>query len=362
ACTGCGETPYVKLITQLYGDRMMIANATGCTSIWGASAPSVPYCKDENGRGPSWSNSLFEDNAEYGLGMALGVRQLREKIALNMESIIATNPPAELKAALTEWINNMDDGEKSRELSDKVVLEIGKAKLSGDAKALADDILAKKDFLVKKSVWCIGGDGWAYDIGYGGLDHVIASGEDINLLVLDTEVYSNTGGQASKSTPTAAIAKFAASGKKIKKKDLGMMAMNYGYVYVAQVAMGSDYNQFMKAIIEAESYKGPSVVICYAPCVAHGLKNGMGKSIENMKDAVDCGYWHLYRYNPLLKNEGKNPFTLDSKAPTASFRDFILDQVRYSSLMKDFPAIAEQLFASAEESAKERYESYKAKV
>jgi len=362
ACTGCGETPYVKLITQLYGDRMMIANATGCTSIWGASAPSVPYCKDENGRGPSWSNSLFEDNAEYGLGMALGVRQLREKIALNMESIIATNPPAELKAALTEWINNMDDGDKSRELSDKVVLEIGKAKLSGDAKALADDILAKKDFLVKKSVWCIGGDGWAYDIGYGGLDHVIASGEDINLLVLDTEVYSNTGGQASKSTPTAAIAKFAASGKKIKKKDLGMMAMNYGYVYVAQVAMGSDYNQFMKAIIEAESYKGPSVVICYAPCVAHGLKNGMGKSIENMKDAVDCGYWHLYRYNPLLKNEGKNPFTLDSKAPTASFRDFILDQVRYSSLMKDFPAIAEQLFASAEESAKERYESYKAKV
>jgi len=359
ACTGCGETPYIKLITQLYGDRMMIANATGCSSIWGASAPSMPYCKDENGRGPSWANSLFEDNAEYGLGMALGVRQIREKIALNMSKIIETNPPAELKAALTEWINNIDEGEKSREISDKVVSELKKAKLSGAAKSLAKDILDKKDFLVKKSIWCVGGDGWAYDIGYGGLDHVIATGEDINLLVFDTEVYSNTGGQASKSTPTAAIAKFAASGKKIKKKDLGMMAMSYGYVYVAQVGMGYDYNQFMKAVKEAESYKGPSIIICYSPCVAHGLRKGMGKSIENMKEAVDCGYWHLYRYNPLLRDEGKNPFILDSKEPTASFKDFILDQVRYSSLMGDFPEVAERLFAEAEVHAKDRYESYK---
>jgi len=359
ACTGCGETPYIKLITQLYGDRMMIANATGCSSIWGASAPSMPYCKDANGRGPSWANSLFEDNAEYGLGMVLGLRQVREKIALDMTAIMASNPPAELKAAFTEWIDNMEEGDKSREVSDKVVAAIGKAKLSGDAKALADDIVAKKDFLVKKSVWCVGGDGWAYDIGYGGLDHVIASGEDVNLLVFDTEVYSNTGGQASKSTPTAAIAKFAASGKKIKKKDLGMMAMSYGYVYVAQVGMGADYNQFMKAVKEAESYKGPSIVICYAPCIAHGLRKGMGKTIENMKEAVDCGYWHLYRFNPLLKDEGKNPFILDSKPPKASFKDFILDQVRYSSLIADFPEFAEELFAAAEESAKDRYESYK---
>ena len=359
ACTGCGETPYIKLVTQLFGDRMMIANATGCSSIWGASAPSMPYCKDDNGRGPSWANSLFEDNAEYGLGMSLAVGQIRDKIALNMTSIMEKNPPAELKAAFTEWIDNMDEGNKSREISDKVIAAIGKAGLSGDAKALADDILAKKDFLVKKSIWCVGGDGWAYDIGYGGLDHVIASGRDINILVFDTEVYSNTGGQASKSTPTAAIAKFAASGKKIKKKDLGMMAMSYGYVYVAQVGMGADYNQFMKAVKEAESYKGPSIIICYAPCVAHGLKQGMGKSIQNVKDAVASGYWHLYRYNPLLKNEGKNPFILDSKEPAASFKDFILDQVRYASLMGDFPEAAEELFAAAEVNAKDRYESYK---
>jgi len=359
ACTGCGETPYIKLITQLYGDRMMIANATGCSSIWGASAPSMPYCKDENGRGPSWANSLFEDNAEYGLGMAIGVRQIREKIALNMESLMALKVPAGLNDALKAWVENINEGDVSRELSDKVLAEIANAKLSGAAKALADDIIAKKDFLVKKSVWCVGGDGWAYDIGYGGLDHVIASGEDVNILVFDTEVYSNTGGQASKSTPTAAIAKFAASGKKIKKKDLGMMAMSYGYVYVAQVGMGSDYNQFMKAVKEAESYKGPSIIICYSPCVAHGLRKGMGKSIENMKEAVDCGYWHLYRYNPLLADEAKNPFILDSKKPTGDFRQFIMDQVRYSSLMGEFPEIAEELFIGAEVDAKERYESYR---
>jgi pyruvate-ferredoxin/flavodoxin oxidoreductase len=336
-----------------------VANATGCSSIWGASAPATPYCKDENGRGPSWANSLFEDNAEYGLGMAVGVRHIRERLALCMTEILAEKPPKEIKEAFTGWLENFKNGEKSREMSDKVVDALKKAKLTGSAKTLADEILAKKDYLVKKSIWCLGGDGWAYDIGYGGLDHVVASGEDVNLLVFDTEVYSNTGGQASKSTPTAAIAKFAASGKKIKKKDLGAMAMSYGYVYVAQVGMGADKNQFMKAVIEAESYDGPSLIICYAPCINHGLVKGMGKTQENTKEAVDCGYWHLYRFNPLLKAEGKNPFVLDSKAPTASFKDFIMDQVRYSSLKKEFPDKADELFKGAEESAKDRYAGYK---
>ena len=359
ACAGCGETPYLKLITQLYGDRMMIANATGCSSIWGASAPSIPFCKDEQGRGPSWANSLFEDNAEYGLGMAMGVKQMREKIRDTMKKMLELNPPTDVKDALIQWLDNMDNGDRTRQASDNVTSAIEAAKLTGHLKELADEILAKADFLVKKSVWCVGGDGWAYDIGYGGLDHVLASGEDINILVFDTEVYSNTGGQSSKATPTAAIAKFAASGKRTKKKDLGMMAMSYGYVYVAQTGMGYDKNQFMKAVIEAENYKGPSLIICYSPCVNHGLKKGMGKAIENIKDAVDCGYWHLYRYNPLLKNEGKNPFKLDSKEPTGDFRAFILDQVRYTSLKKEFPDLAEELFNKAEEDAKERYESYK---
>lgn len=359
ACAGCGETPYIKLVTQLFGDRMMIANATGCSSIWGGSAPSMPYCKDENGRGPSWANSLFEDNAEYGLGMATGVKQMREKIKVSMEALIAAGAPADVKAACEAWIENMAEGEKSRELSDAVVAAIESASLSGDAKAAADEILAKKDFLVKKSIWCLGGDGWSYDIGYGGVDHVLASGEDINILVFDTEVYSNTGGQSSKATPTAAIAKFAASGKKIKKKDLGMMAMSYGYVYVAQCGMGADKNQFMKAVVEAEKYHGPSLIICYAPCINHGMKKGMGKTQENTKDAVACGYWQLYRFNPELKEQGKNPFSLDSKEPTESFRDFILDQVRYNSLAKEFPETAEELFALAEQNAKERLEGYK---
>ena len=359
ACSGCGETPYIKLITQLYGDRMMIANATGCSSIWGASAPSMPYCKDENGRGPSWANSLFEDNAEYGLGMATGVKQMREKIESSMKALLALNVSAELKAACEEWLANMTNGEKSREISDKVVDAIGSAKVSGEAAELCKAIMDKKDFLVKKSVWCLGGDGWSYDIGYGGVDHVLASGEDINILVFDTEVYSNTGGQSSKATPTAAIAKFAASGKKIKKKDLGMMAMSYGYVYVAQVGMGSDKNQFMKAVMEAEAYNGPSLIICYAPCINHGMKKGMGKTQENIKDAVACGYWQLFRFNPMLKEEGKNPFILDSKEPTESFRDFIMDQVRYNSLAKEFPDTAEDLFKQAEENAKERLNGYK---
>jgi len=359
ACTGCGETPYIKLITQLYGDRMMIANATGCSSIWGASAPSMPYCKDDNGRGPSWANSLFEDNAEYGLGMAVGVRKIRERIADCMCGVIESGPSEEVKAAFNEWLDNFNNGEKTREASDRVISVLTDSKLSGEAKALADEILAKKDYLAKKSVWCVGGDGWAYDIGYGGLDHVIASGEDVNLLVFDTEVYSNTGGQSSKATPAAAIAKFAASGKKTSKKDLGMMAMSYGYVYVTQVGMGADKNQFVKAVLEAESYNGPSIVICYAPCIAHGMRKGMGKTQENTKDAVACGYWHLYRYDPRLKEDGKNPFTLDSKEPTESFRDFIMDQVRYSSLRDEFPEIAEDLFTLAERSAKERYGNYK---
>ena len=359
ACAGCGETPYMKVVTQLFGDRMMIANATGCSSIWGASAPSMPYTKDANGRGPSWANSLFEDNAEYGLGMASGVVQMRNKIVDAMEALIAKTSDADIKAACEAWLENKDNGAESRAYSDAVVAALEKASLAGEEAELAKAILDKKDFLVKKSIWCVGGDGWSYDIGYGGLDHVLASGEDINVLVFDTEVYSNTGGQASKATPTSAIAKFAASGKKTKKKDLGMMAMSYGYVYVAQVGMGADKNQFMKAITEAESYPGPSLVICYAPCINHGIKKGMGKTQENTADAVKCGYWQLYRYNPALEADGKNPFTLDSKEPNGEFRDFILGQVRFNSLVKEFPDAAEALFEKLEKEAMERYEKYK---
>ncbi|MBR0516853.1 MAG: pyruvate:ferredoxin (flavodoxin) oxidoreductase, partial [Firmicutes bacterium] len=337
ACAGCGETPYIKVVTQLFGDRMMIANATGCSSIWGASAPSMPYTTDKNGRGPSWANSLFEDNAEFGLGMATAVRQNREKVKDIVCELAETTKSAEIKEAAKAWVEGMDEGSTSRAQSEALMAAVNKAKLSGRAAELKAELKAKEDFLVKKSVWCLGGDGWSYDIGYGGLDHVLASGEDINVLVFDTEVYSNTGGQSSKATPAAAIAKFAASGKKTKKKDLGMMAASYGYVYVAQVAMGADKNQFLKAIKEAESYHGPSLIICYAPCINHGLKKGMGKTQENEKLAVECGYWQLYRYNPQLKAEGKNPFTLDSKEPTGSFRDFIMDQVRYASLKSEFP-------------------------
>ena len=360
ACAGCGETPYIKLITQLYGDRMMIANATGCSSIWGASAPSMPYCKDANGRGPSWANSLFEDNAEYGLGMAIGVRQMRDKINDVMEALMQKDIPADLKAACENWIAKKDDGAASREVSEGVLDAISSAtSLNDEAKALTEEILKKKDFLVKKSVWAVGGDGWAYDIGYGGLDHVLASGEDINILVFDTEVYSNTGGQSSKATPTAAIAKFAASGKKVKKKDLGMLAISYGYVYVTQVGMGADKNQLLKAITEAERYKGPSLIICYSSCINHGIKKGMGKAQEDMKDAVETGYWHLYRFNPELKEQGKNPFILDSKEPKRSLREFLMGQVRYTSLLYEFPEEGEKLFAKAEEDAAERYETYR---
>ena len=362
ACAGCGETPYIKVVTQLFGDRMMIANATGCSSIWGASAPSMPYTTDKNGRGPSWANSLFEDNAEFGLGMATAVRQNREKVKDIVCELAETTKSAEIKEAAKAWVEGMDEGSTSRAQSEALMAAVNKAKLSGRAAELKAELKAKEDFLVKKSVWCLGGDGWSYDIGYGGLDHVLASGEDINVLVFDTEVYSNTGGQSSKATPAAAIAKFAASGKKTKKKDLGMMAASYGYVYVAQVAMGADKNQFLKAIKEAESYHGPSLIICYAPCINHGLKKGMGKTQENEKLAVECGYWQLYRFNPELKAKGENPFVLDSKDPTGSFRDFIMDQVRYASLSKEFPDKAEALYEKAENDAKERLEGYKARA
>jgi pyruvate-ferredoxin/flavodoxin oxidoreductase len=357
ACAGCGETPYIKVITQLFGERMMIANATGCSSIWGASAPAMPYTKDANGRGPSWANSLFEDNAEYGLGMLLGVKQIRERLVDQTNTLLADTEISEgVRDAASAWLGLMaDTGDAGRQAADKYI----EALSSGGANELYAAILANKDHLVKKSVWALGGDGWAYDIGYGGLDHVLASGEDINILCFDTEVYSNTGGQSSKSTPEAAIAKFAASGKRIKKKDLGMMAISYGYVYVAQVGMGADKNQFLKAVAEAEAYDGPSLIIAYSPCINHGIKKGMGKAQENIKDAVESGYWQLYRFNPDKKATGENPFTLDSKEPTGSFRDFILGQVRYASLAKEFPDVAEDLYAAAEENAKERLEGYK---
>lgn len=360
ACAGCGETPYTKLITQLFGDRMYIANATGCTSIWGGSAPSMPYTFNNKGYGPAWANSLFEDNAEYGYGMALGVKQIRFKIADLCNEAITLDIGDELKAALKAWVESFAEGKASKKASLALIPMLqGYNGSNARAKEIFAEILDKKEFLVKKSQWVFGGDGWAYDIGYGGLDHVIATGEDVNIFVYDTEVYSNTGGQSSKSTPTGAVAQFAAAGKPIKKKDLGMMAISYGYVYVAQVAMGANQNQFIKALVEAESYPGPSLIIGYAPCINHGLKGGMGCSQLEQKRAVEAGYWHLYRYNPLLRLEGKNPFVLDSKEPTASFKDFIMGEVRYSSLTRTFPDRAERLFEAAEKDAKERYETYK---
>ena len=359
ACAGCGEPAYIKVITQLFGDRMMIANATGCSSIWGGSAPSTPYTKNSKGKGPAWANSLFEDNAEYGLGMCLGVKQIRNRIADCMKQVLTLNVEPEVKDAFSEWLQNKECGEASKLVSQKVLEVLEQVDIEhSEAKALMKEIEEHKDYLVKRSVWMLGGDGWSYDIGYGGLDHVMASGEDVNVLVFDTEVYSNTGGQSSKATPTAAIAKFAASGKKTRKKDLGMMMMSYGNVYVAQVAMGADKNQFMKAIMEAEAHQGPSIIIAYAPCINHGIKEGMGRTVANEDQAVKAGYWHLYRFNPDVE-AGKNPFTLDSKEPTASFRDFIMGQVRYASLAKQFPEQAEELFELAEENSKARLASYK---
>lgn len=356
ACAGCGETPYARLITQLFGDRMMVANATGCSSIWGGSAPATPYTVNECGQGPAWANSLFEDNAEFGLGMFLGNSQLRDKVELSAREALTLNTSEALKAAINEWIENKDDAEGSKTATAKMLPLLDAEK--GNNEALKE-VFNKKDQLVKKSQWIFGGDGWAYDIGYGGVDHVLATGEDVNIFVFDTEVYSNTGGQSSKSTPTAAIAKFAAAGKRTKKKDLGMMAMSYGYVYVAQIAMGADKNQTLKAIREAEAYKGPSLIIAYSPCINHGLKVGMGCTQLETKKAVEAGYWGMYRFNPELKEAGKNPFILDSKEPTTSFREYLLGEVRYSSLSKLFPEVAEELFAKTEKDAMERLAGYK---
>lgn len=356
ACAGCGETPYAKLVTQLFGDRMMVANATGCSSVWGASAPSMPYAKNHRGHGPAWGNSLFEDNAEYGLGMLLGVKQLRAKLAKDITAAVKLDMGPEFKAVCEEWLTNWDQGENTRSRADKLIALLEKNK---ENHPLLHEIYKNKDFMVKRSQWIFGGDGWAYDIGFGGLDHVLASGQDVNVLVFDTEVYSNTGGQSSKSTPTAAIAKLAASGKRSKKKDLGMIAMSYGNIYVAQIAMGADKNQTLKAIREAEAYPGPSLIIAYAPCINHGLKVGMGCSHLEAKRAVDSGYWSLYRYNPELKDAGKKAFSLDSKAPTMNFQEFLMGEVRYSSLKKQCPEVAETLFKKTEKDAKDRLESYR---
>ncbi len=355
ACAGCGETPYIKVLTQLFGERMMIANATGCSSIYGASAPSTPYCvNDKSGRGPAWANSLFEDNAEFGFGMAAGAARLRERVRRLAEENLDIFS-AETRTAIQAWIEAYEDGDNTLATSSALV-----AALEKETAPVAKEILSLKNYFTKKSQWIFGGDGWAYDIGYGGLDHVIATGKDVNILVVDTEVYSNTGGQSSKSTPAGAVAKFAASGKRIRKKDLGMMAMSYGYVYVAQVAMGANQAQYMKAIKEAEAYPGPSLIIAYAPCINHGLKASMGKSQQEEQKAVECGYWQLYRYNPMLETEGKNPFQLDSKEPDYSkFRDFLMGEVRFNSLMKATPEDAERLFQETENDAKWKLNGYK---
>ena len=377
ACAGCGETPYVKLVSQLFGDRMVVANATGCSSIYGGRAPTCPYTTNAKGFGPAWANSLFEDNAEFGFGMNLAVSHRRDKLADIVRKLIAVEYcDADIKAAGAEWLEKKDDAEGSRVAGEKLLaackegvdvdltgtqweaewLANGK-KCPCEACTLAREVIENADLLTKKSMWIFGGDGWAYDIGYGGLDHVLAMDEDVNVLVMDTEVYSNTGGQSSKATPTGSVAKFAAAGKRTKKKDLGMMAMSYGYVYVAKVCMGANPQQLLKAITEAEAYKGPSLIIAYAPCINHGIN--MGKSQEEAKKAVEAGYWPLYRYNPSLAAEGKNPFTLDSKEAKSSYRDFILGEVRYASLQRQFPDVAEELFERSEQEAKDKYDYYK---
>ncbi len=350
ACAGCGETPYAKLATQLYGDRMYIANATGCSSIWGGSAPATPYTTNKEGFGPAWANSLFEDNAEYGYGIYLAQATLRNHLIEKVLELSKSTDKADVKAACEAYLSTVNEGAANKLATKELI-----AALEACGCDAAKEILADKDFLAKKSVWILGGDGWAYDIGFGGLDHVIASGEDVNILVFDTEVYSNTGGQSSKSTPTGAVAQFAASGKETKKKDLAQIAMSYGYVYVAQVAMGADYNQCMKAFVEAESYHGPSLIIAYAPCINHGIKKGMSKAQTEEKLAVEAGYWNLFRFDPRNAAEGKNPFSLDSKAPSASYRDFIMGEVRYNALARQNPERAEVLFAKSEKNAMDKY-------
>jgi len=356
ACAGCGETPYVKLITQLFGDRELVANATGCSSIYSASAPSTPYTTNEKGHGPAWANSLFEDNAEFGLGMVFANEIMRNRLAKIMaEAINDKSCSNELKALFAEWIENKEDADKTKELASKIT-----PLLASCNKKYCKEIAELSSYLVKRSQWIIGGDGWAYDIGFGGLDHAIASGKNFNILVLDTEVYSNTGGQSSKATPMGAVAKFAASGKRIRKKDLGMMAMAYGYVYVAQVAMGANKAQTLKALREAEAYNGPSLIIAYSPCISHGIYAGMEKAQEEQARAVECGYWQLYRYNPMLEEENQNPFILDSKEPQwDKFQDFLMGEIRYASLMKQYPEEAKELFLAAEKNAKWRYNNYK---
>ena len=351
ACAGCGETPYAKLATQLYGDRMYIANATGCSSIWGGSAPSTPYTVDKKGHGPAWSNSLFEDNAEFGYGMMLAQKQIRERLAADAQVLLDTSVSAEAQA----WLDTYENAATNTEAADALIAALENAKLDGEANDAKVDFLKDKDYAAKKYQFIFGGDGWAYDIGFGGLDHVIASGENVNILVFDTEVYSNTGGQASKATPVGSVAQFAAAGKAVKKKDLAAIAMSYGYVYVAQCAMGADNNQVLKAMVEAESYNGPSLVICYAPCINHGIKGGMGIAQLEEKKAVEAGYWNIFRYDPRLADEGKNPFMLDGKAPSASYRDFIMGEVRYNSLTRSFPERAEKLFEKAEKVAADKY-------
>ena len=356
ACAGCGETPYIKALTQLFGDKMMVANATGCTSIYSGSAPSTPYCTNAEGKGPAWANSLFEDNAEFGLGMHLGIEKLRDRIQMTMEEAIAncTKCSDELKEVMKEWIANRGSSSKSAEVTARLI-----PMMEACGCDYCKKILEHKDWLIKKSQWIIGGDGWGYDIGYGGVDHVLASGQDVNILVIDTEVYSNTGGQSSKATPVGAVAKFASSGKRIRKKDLGAMAMTYGYVYVAQVSIGGSQQQLFNVLKEAEAYPGPSLIIAYAPCINHGIKGGMARTQAVGKEAVACGYWHLWHYNPQLETEGKNPFVLDSKEPDwTKFHDFLMKEVRYTSLQKSFPAEAEELFQAAEENAKWRYNGY----
>jgi len=356
ACAGCGETPYLKVITQLFGDRMIIANATGCSSIWGGSAPSIPFTVNKDGHGPTWANSLFEDNAEYGFGMMLGTTQRRNKLAdLIKQALNENKVSGETKEAFVKWLENKDNADGSKEWGNKIKSQLE----NNHSDEILNQIWENRRLLTKKSIWSVGGDGWAYDIGYGGLDHVLAMNEDINILVFDTEVYSNTGGQSSKATPIGSVAKFAASGKKTKKKDLGVMAMTYGYVYVTSVAMGANKNQLMKALKEAESYRGPSLIICYAPCINHGIRAGMGKTQNEEKLAVESGYWPLYRYDPRLAKEGKNPFQLDSKEPNGTLKEFIMGEVRYNSLNRTFPEEAKRLHDLLDKDVIERYKKYK---
>ena len=353
SCAGCAETSYARLITQLFGDRMYISNATGCSSIWGGPAATSPYTVNKEGKGPAWANSLFEDNAEHGYGMYLGQKAIRNRLIDDVKQIVESDKAADdVKAAAKEYLDTVDDGEKNSVATDKLVAALEKQNADCE---ICKDVLNNKDYLSKKSIWIFGGDGWAYDIGFGGVDHVLAQGQDINIMVFDTEVYSNTGGQASKASNIGQVAQFAAAGKAIAKKSLAEIAMSYGYIYVAQIAMGADANQTLKAIREAEAYPGPSLIIGYAPCEMHSIKGGMVNCQAEMKKAVDCGYWNMFRFNPALKAEGKNPFSMDSKAPTTSYQDFIMGEARYSSLTRSFPERAKVLFKKAEETSVERY-------